>query len=187
MVARQKARQVQEEKDRVRIRAAAEYCSEVLTGGWAETVAGHVTGYVSDETWRKLVRGRRRECRALARLAQEILALKQQVHDFLGSLVRWILDLAGVGATAREFGGELAANIPIAPLDVKMVAVAQGVQVAGIVVCVLNGQEVTHCQCFIDLALMETKTQVKKILLAAMGDWRQLADLRRPRLSRRVT
>jgi hypothetical protein len=77
-------------------------------------------------------------------------------------------------------------NIPIAPLDAKMVAVARGVQVAGIVVCVLNGQDVTHCQCFIDLAPTETKAQVKKILLAAIGDWRHLADLRRPGVPRRA-
>ena len=184
--ARRKAAQTREQRELKLVKAAADYCSETLSDGWAETVAGHITDYVSDETWRRLVRGRRRQCRALARLAQEILALKQQVHDLLGTLVRWILELTGVGETARDFAGELAANIPITPLDAKLVAVARGVQVAGIVVCVLNGQELTHCQCFIDLALTETKTQVKKILLVAMGDWRNLADLRRPGGPRRA-
>jgi hypothetical protein len=51
--------------------------------------------------------------------------------------------------------------------------VARGVQVAGIVVCVLNGQDVTHCQCFADLPLTASNAQVRKILLAAMGDWRR--------------
>jgi hypothetical protein len=55
----------------------------------------------------------------------------------------------------------------------------RGVQVVGIVVCVLDGEDVTRCQCFIDLVLTETKTQVKRILLAAMADWRRLADLGR--------
>lgn len=70
---------------------------------------------------------------------------------------------------------ELAANIPLGPIDAKMVAVARGVQVTGIVLCLIDGRELTECRCFVDLALSETKERVKAILIAAMSDWRGLA------------
>jgi len=37
--------------------------------------------------------------------------------------------------------------------------------------CVANGDDLTACQCFIDLALAESKAQVRKLMIAAMGDW----------------
>jgi hypothetical protein len=40
---------------------------------------------------------------------------------------------------------------------------------------VFNGEDLTRCQCFVDLALVETKTMVKKILVAGMYDWTGLA------------
>jgi hypothetical protein len=59
--------------------------------------------------------------------------------------------------------------------DAKLVATARGVQVTGVLLCLANGDDLTRCQCFIDLALTETKTRVKKVLVAAMTDWTGLA------------
>lgn len=56
-----------------------------------------------------------------------------------------------------------------------MIAVARGVQVAGILLCVMDDRQLTECQCFIDLALAETKERVNQILVAAMSDWADLA------------
>lgn len=53
--------------------------------------------------------------------------------------------------------------------------VARGLQVTGILLCLVDGRDLTRCQCFIDLALAETKSRVKQILLAAMDDWTRLA------------
>jgi hypothetical protein len=166
-----------EEKKRERVKKAASYCSDVLNDGWVDAVAERATDYVTDETWYRVFRSRGSQCRMLARIAQRILAAKDQLHNWLGDFLAWLLSLVNVGTTAREFAGELAANIPIPPIDLKMVAVARGVQVAGIVVCVSRGEDLTKCQCFVDLALVETKTKVKKILVAAMGDWTRLAYL----------
>jgi len=55
-----------------------------------------------------------------------------------------------------------------------MIAVARGVQVAGILLCVMDGRNLSKCECFIDLALAETKERVNQILVAAMSDWTSL-------------
>lgn len=38
-----------------------------------------------------------------------------------------------------------------------MIAVARGVQVTGILLCVMDNRDLTKCECFIDLAKAETK------------------------------
>jgi len=164
-----------EEKRRERVKAAADYCGGFLADGWADTVAERATDYVSQETWDRLFRRRSNQCKALARLAQRVLTTKDQLHDWIGTLVAWLLSLIGINVTVREFAGALASNIPITPVDVKMIAVARGLQVSGIALCIFRDEDITRCQCFIDLALAETKTRIKNILAAAIDDWVKLA------------
>jgi len=164
-----------EEKRRERVKAAADYCSSLFAEGWADTVADRATDYVSQDTWDRLFRGRSNQCKALARVAQRVLMVKGQLHTWIGRLAAWLLSLIGVDTTAGKFAGELASNIPIAYVDVKIIAVARGLQVSGIVLCVFRDEDITRCQCFIDLALAEVRTRVKKILAAAMDDWVNLA------------
>jgi hypothetical protein len=52
------------------------------------------------------------------------------------------------------------------------------VQVACVLICVTNGDDLTRCQCFIDLALEEAKSRVQALLIAAMDDWCGLAAFR---------
>ncbi len=87
----------------------------------------------------------------------------------------WVSAAMGADGIARAFAEELASNIPFGPLDAKMVGVARGVQVAGILLCVMDNRDLTTCDCFIDLALAETKERVNQILVAAMSDWSGLA------------
>ena len=166
----------QEQKNRERVEKAAQYCSEVIQDGWTETVAAKATDYVSEQTWHALFRSRKRNCKPLAKLAKDILAYKEKFHKMLGGILGWLLSLIGVNDAARNFAKELASRIPIPPIDAKATAIARGVQIAGIVVCVSSGEDLTRCQCFIDLALTETKTRVKKILVAATKDWVHLAE-----------
>ena len=56
-------------------------------------------------------------------------------------------------------------------MDAKIIAAARGIQVIGVMLCVANGDGLTACQCFIDLALAKSKAQVRKLMIAAMGDW----------------
>jgi hypothetical protein len=162
-------------KRRERVEIAADYCSDVISGGWSDAVADRAAGYVTQATWTRLFRTRRNHCKALAELAEQILAGKDQLYAWVGGLVSWILSMLGAGNAARDFVGELTASIPIPLIDVKVIAVARGVQVTGILLCVVRDDDLTRCQCFIDLALVETKTQVEKILVAAVEDWTILA------------
>lgn len=159
------------------VEEAASFCSDVLVDGWKETVADRASGYVTETTWRKVMRGRRRRCRALARLAKAILAGKKALHDSVGSLAAWIGSALGLTRIEQQFARELAARIPLPP-DAKLVAAARGVQVTGILVCLTNGDDLLLCQCFIDLALEETKSRLHALLVAAEGDWRGLASFR---------
>ena len=168
--------QKREIRDRETVKKAAEYCIDSLTNGWQKAVTEHATTYVSEQTWERLFRSRKRNCKSLASLAKEILAAKEKFHKAIGGVVAWLLSFAGINETARVFARELSSKIPIPPIDAKAVAVARGVQVAGIVICVSAGDDLTRCQCFIDLALTETKTRVKKILLAAAQDWTGLKE-----------
>lgn len=84
----------------------------------------------------------------------------------------------GADETVRAFAEELASNIPLGSADAKMVAVARGMQVAGILLCVMDGKDLTDCECFVDLALAETKERVNQILVTATSSWSGLATLR---------
>jgi hypothetical protein len=41
----------------------------------------------------------------------------------------------------------------------------------GISLCLARGIPLERCQCFVDLALKETKDQVKEKLATALGNW----------------
>jgi hypothetical protein len=160
--------------ERERVKVAADFCADSLSGGWQEAVADQATDYAQD-TWERLSRSRRkRNCKKLARMAREILKAKNQVHKLAGELVGEAASVVGVRGPALDFTKELVANIPL-PIDAEMVAVARGVQVTGILLCVMDNRDLTKCECFIDLALTMTKEQVNRVLVAAMSDWTGLA------------
>lgn len=145
-----------------------------LLNGWQEAVADRINDY-AQTTWQRLSRSRRkRNCKALVRIARSILEAKAQIHKAVGKLFGWAVGTLGAGDAARAFTEELITNIPL-PVDAKMIAVARGVQVTGILLCVMDNRDLTECECFIDLALAETKERVKQILVAAMSDWADLA------------
>jgi hypothetical protein len=138
-------------------------------------VADRICDY-AETTWERLKRSRRRRnCKALARLAAAVLKGKQQIHQLVGRSFGRIMGLFGADDFARAFAAELAANIPLGPIDAKAVAVARGLQISGILLCILDNRDLTECECFIDLALTETKERVKQILIAGMSDWTGLA------------
>lgn len=166
----------QERRRRERVEAAASFCIDALGDSWQEAAASRASDYVSEQTWQRLFRrGRRRHCETLAQIASLILAGKKKLHDLVGSIAGWFAAWVGAGRVTQTFVRELATNIPLPP-DAKLMATARGAQVTGILLCILNGDDLTRCQCFIDLALTEAKTRVKKILVAAMTDWKDLAD-----------
>jgi hypothetical protein len=173
--ARQASSKAKERKRQERIEKAVKVVREVATDGWQATVADRATEYITDHTWNKLFTARRSGlCKALAELAAETLATKKKLHSAVGWVAAWFMKRIGTGQLAVTVARELAENLPL-PMDAKFTAVARGVQMTGIVVCLADGRDLTRCPCFVDLALSETKERVKKILAAAVDDWAGLA------------
>ncbi|MER7245476.1 hypothetical protein [Kribbella sp. NPDC000426] len=158
-----------------RVDLAAEIRASVVTDGWREVVGDRASEYVASSTFARLTRNyRRRRCRFLADIAKAILAGKAKYHDLVGGLADKVMALFGTERIERQFVRELVTKIPL-PGDSRLVATARGVQITGILLCVLNGDDLSRCQCSIDLALEQAKTAVEKLLTTALEDWTQLA------------
>jgi hypothetical protein len=108
-------------------------------------------------------------------LARTILKLQDQIHQLAGELAGNAASVAGVRGAPLDFTRELVARIPIRPVDARLTAAARAVQMAGIVLCLMDGRDLIRCDCFIDLALAETKEQVSQLLEARLGRWTELA------------
>lgn len=146
---------------------------------WRDEVADRLTDKAGD-TWQRLAgsshRRRRRYCKALARMARTILKTKDRLHDLAAELAGDAVSVAGVHGPALDFTKELVRRIHIPVLDTKMVAAARTIQMAGIVLCLMDDRDLTRCQCFIDLALAETKERASQIMEAALGNLTRLAE-----------
>jgi hypothetical protein len=161
------------EQERDRVREAAVFCADSLSASWQAAVADRITDY-AETAWKRLSRSKRkRNCKALARMAQSILKTKAMIHKEVGGIFGRASQALGASDPVQAFADELASNIPL-PGEAQAVAIARGLQVAGILLCVMDGRELTKCECFIDLALAETKERVNQILVAAISDWTRL-------------
>jgi hypothetical protein len=158
------------------VEEAESFCADILTDGWKKAVEAKISDYVTKQAFQQLSRRRHRKtCRSLAAFAADVLKGKKWLHDVVGSIASWMVSLLTGNWAVQIFARKLAAKIPL-PWDAKIIAVARGIQIVGIFLCVADGRELTRCQCFIDLAIEETKTRVKAILATALDDWKNLAD-----------
>lgn len=131
------------EPRRKRVEEAAKFCADSLSATWQDAVADRISDYAGT-TWERLKRSRRRRnCKALARLAAVILEGKQKIHQLVGHSFGWIAGLFGADDFTRAFADELAANIPLGPIDAKAVAVARGLQISGVVLCIMDNMDLT--------------------------------------------
>jgi hypothetical protein len=112
-------------------------------------------------------------------MARFILKTKTLIHKGVGKLARWVVGGFGADDVIQAFAEELASNIPL-PIDAKMIAVARGLQMAGILLCVMDEKSLEQCDCFIDLVRAETEERIKQMLIAAMSDWVNLARFPAP-------
>lgn len=159
-----------QEQDRVD-RAAA-FCADTFMDGWESAVTEQALECITPETWNRLFGTHRDQvCKALADLAKSVLDGKQKLHDLVGSVAERLAGDVGLEPVDRAVVRELAKRIPIPVIDEKTVVVARGLQMIGILLCLSEGRPLNECQCFIDLALAETKERVKQILTDAMEDW----------------
>jgi hypothetical protein len=158
------------------VQVAADFCADVVAdGSWEQVVADRLTNRAGD-AWKRLTRSwRRRNCKKLAQMARTILKAKDQVHQLAAELASQAASVAGVRGAALDFTRELVKRIPIVPVDAKLTAAARAIQMAGITLCLLEGRPLTKCDCFIDLALAETKERVSQILETRLANWAELA------------
>jgi hypothetical protein len=77
-------------------------------------------------------------------MARSILAAKTQIHKTVGTLSGWAAGTLGARSAARAFTEQLASSIPL-PIDANMIAVARGIQVTGILLCVMDNRDLTKC------------------------------------------
>jgi hypothetical protein len=147
----------------------------VADGSWEQVVADRLTDRAGD-AWQRLTRSRRRRnCKKLAQMARTILKAKDQIHQLAAELAGQAASVAGVRGAALDFTRELVKRVPIGPVDAKLIATARAIQMAGIVLCLIEERPMTRCDCFIDLALAETKERVSQILETRLANWAELA------------
>jgi hypothetical protein len=163
-------------QERKRVEEANEFCADIVAdGSWEQAVADELADRAGD-SWLRLTRSRRkRNCKKLAQLARTILKLQDQVHKLAGELAGQVASVAGVRGAPLDFTKALVKHIPIGPVDAKLTAAARAIQVAGIVLCLMEGRDLTKCDCFIDLALAESKERVGQILQTGLARWTELA------------
>jgi hypothetical protein len=102
---------------------------------------------------------------------------QDQIHQLAGELASQAARVAGVRGAALDFTRELVKRIPIGPVDAKLTAAARTIQIAGIVLCLMDGRDLARCDCFMDLALAETKERLSQILETRAPNWAELARL----------
>ncbi|OWV00509.1 hypothetical protein B5D80_27965 [Micromonospora wenchangensis] len=133
--------------------------------------------YAGDRVWDRLTHDwSGRNCKGLARLARAALDGKDWLHDRVGDLVSYLLEVLSTPRVVRVFGREIAKRIPL-PWDQQLVAVSRGMQIAGIAVCMLNGRDLAKCECFVDVVINEGKERVRQLMDWAAKDWRNLEQL----------
>ncbi|GGU23781.1 hypothetical protein [Streptomyces violascens] len=153
---------------------AAKVCLDVMERGGTAVIADRASAYVSDETWKKLVRQhRRRDCDDLARLARSILEGKERLHDVVARTAGGLLAWLGRPKIERVFAQELARSIPL-PVDAQLSTAARGLQIAGIYVCVVGGRDLADCACLRDVLRVEGEERLRQLLQGAMQDWQSL-------------
>jgi hypothetical protein len=147
----------------------------VADGPWEHVVADRLADRAGDP-WLRLIRsGRRRNCKKLAQMARTILKAKDEIHQLAAELAGQAAKVAGVRGAALDFTKELVKRIPIVPIDAKLITAARAIQMAGIALCLIEERPLTSCDCFIDLALAETKERVSQILETRLATWAELA------------
>ncbi|MFZ0160516.1 MAG: hypothetical protein WAL50_15925 [Kineosporiaceae bacterium] len=141
--------------------------------GWPTAVASQAKACLDAKTWSRLFRGRKnRDCKLLAQTAQAILQGKKQLHEGASRVAaRLARDLLGVEPLEEAVVRELAARIPIPVIDQQAIAVARGMQVIGIAMCLTNEIPMNRCQCFVDLSLVESREIIEAVVEGALDDW----------------
>lgn len=146
-------------------RQKAEIARSVLTVGWRRTVAEQLATALNDDVWRSAPQWRtgRVDCSVLAELANEVDAAKRTVHDAVGKVAARAAERLGRRSLEQQILAAFARRIPL-PGDEQADAVAHGLRVTGVFVCLVGNGEVLSCPCFRALAKDRTKQELTELL-----------------------
>lgn len=148
--------------------AAATALADALTDGVSSAIASRVANRVADYLGRlgawRLRRQRRRwaavDCQALADSARAVLALKQKTHELTGQAVSALLP-EGTPHFHRMLVRKIAEKVPL-PWDVKLEAIARGLHVIGIWMCLVQNLPLEHCPCLQMYAVARFKERIEQ-------------------------
>jgi hypothetical protein len=146
--------------------AAATLLADVLADGLRPTIADRVADRVVDYPgwsgrWR--LRTRRwngADCRLLAQTAKAVLDLKRKLHDVTGEAVSRLLP-PDTPRFHRMLVKKIAAKVPLPP-DIKLEAIARGLQIIGIFMCIVGNVPLERCACLRMLGPQLIKEQIKR-------------------------
>jgi hypothetical protein len=161
--------------------ASAAFVADVLIDGLNPALAGQlsdrVTQYLGEAEKRRLRRRSRKrvDFELLAAAARAVLRLKQQTHDLVGEAVSEMFDrlVRELSRFQRLLVKKLAAKLPL-PWDVKLAAIARGLQVIGIWMCLVQDLPLERCPCMrmfsVTLVRERIEQEIKDLLDATQRD-----------------
>jgi hypothetical protein len=165
--------------------AAATLVADALTDGLIPSLADRVADRVADYLgWAGRWRLRRRrwravDCRLLAQTARAVLDLKHKLHEVTGEAVSRLLP-PNTPRFHRMLVKKIAEKLPLPP-DVKLEAIARGLQVIGIFMCVVQNLPLEHCACLQMLGAQLVKEQAKRYVEGLLEEtWRDLRGITSP-------
>jgi hypothetical protein len=147
--------------------AAASLLAEILTEGVKPTLADRATDRVVDYLgWPGARYQRRRkwtdlDCQLLADTAQAVLGLKRRSHEVVGTAVEQLLP-PETPRFHRHLVKKIAKKLPL-PWDAKLAAIARGLQVFGIWMCMVQDR-LERCACLRMLGPQVIKEHVKRYI-----------------------
>jgi hypothetical protein len=128
-------------------------------------LADRVTQYLGTEGMRQLRRRRRKgvDCQLLAEAARAILRLKRRAHELVGEAGAEMFErlVRELPRFQRLLARTLAEKLPL-PWDVKLEAIARGIQVVGIWMCVVQDLPLEHCPCLQMMGGAELKERIEQ-------------------------
>jgi hypothetical protein len=118
------------------------------------------------------------DCELLATAARAVLRLKQRTHELVGEAAGKSLERA-VGELPRFHRllvQKVAAKLPL-PWDVKLEAIARGLQAIGIWTCLVQGLPLDRCRCLLMRVVAAVKERIEEEIEELLDATEQ--DLRR--------
>jgi hypothetical protein len=142
----------------------ADAITEGLNGALAGELSDRVTQYLGRGEKRRLRRrGRGVDCELLAAAARAVLRLKREAHELTGEAVAEMFDrlVRNLSRFQRTIVKKVAAKLPL-PWDVKLEAIARGLQVIGIWSCLVQEIPLERCPSLRMLSLTLVKERIEQ-------------------------